>query len=471
MAYVRRRGNQLAIVHGEREPGTGQVQQRVLFIISSKEEALEILGRAEQPSRVHFEGLFQNQFPDIKVNWKKIRQGIEENLDAIPDRHEYRSERQRGRFREDLCAFTRQLILADPQDLVSSARLIQEQRHELEYLADLIRWRLKLREQKENEWNGDNRFSWRFALQGRRVPPDTEEQAAGFYERGEYEKADAIFRLLIDCFPNYAEGHNYLGLIAYEQRHLEQATGHFEKTVELGRKLFPARIGKKRFWSDHSTRPYMRGLRNLTLTLNGAARFDEALALCDRLETECGDDFSAGYYRAAISLNTGMWAQAAESSKRSGGDLDPSSGFVEAFALFELGRLEEALPAFLHAALNFPRAARALCGRRTAAAKSNDEAEDHNTGLTLQWNLHAYLKNQPRAAKTFFQGLVLDPRVAELLDESIAVVRRRQDEHRTGVRSAFDRMQLMRSRPFAVAEASKLWDRLPDRGQRRVSVH
>jgi tetratricopeptide (TPR) repeat protein len=229
------------------------------------------------------------------------------------------------------------------------------------------------------------RFSWRFALQGRRVPPDTEEQAAGFYERGEYEKADAIFRLLIDCFPSYAEGHNYLGLIAYEQRHLEQAIEHFEKTAELGRKLFPARIGKKRFWSDHSTRPYMRGLRNLTLALNGAAR--------------------------------------------------------------------------------------TLCGRRTAAAKSNDEAEDHNTALTLQWNLHAYLKNQPRAAKTFFQGLVIDPRVAELLDESIAVVRRRQDEHRTGVRSAFDRMQLMRSRPFAVAEASKLRDLLPDRGQRRASVH
>lgn len=343
---------------------------------------------------------------------------------------------------------------------MSSARLIQEQRHELEYLADLIRWRLELCQQQEDEWNGDNRFSWRFALQGRRVPPDTEEQAAGFYESGEYEKAGAIFRLLIDCFPHYAEGHNYLGLIAYEQRHLEQAVGHFEKTIELGRKLFPGRIGKKRFWSDHSTRPYMRGLRNLTMTLNGAARFDEALALCDRLETECGDEFSAGHFRAAIYLNTGMWEQAVEYSKLSGGDLDPSSGFVEAFALFELGRPEEALPAFLHAALNFPRAAHTVCGRRMAAAKSNDEAEDHNMGLTLQWNLHAYLKNQRRAAKAFFQRLVLDHRVAELLDEITAVVRRRRDEHRTGVRSAFDRMQLMRSRPSAVAEAGRLTDLL-----------
>ena len=67
MAYVRRRGNQLAIVHGEREPGTGKVQQRILFTIYSKEEAREILGRGEKQGRRHFEGLFRRQFPDIKV--------------------------------------------------------------------------------------------------------------------------------------------------------------------------------------------------------------------------------------------------------------------------------------------------------------------------------------------------------------------------------------------------------------------
>ena len=41
MAYVRRRGNQLAIVQGEREPGTGKVQQRILFTLYSKAEVLE----------------------------------------------------------------------------------------------------------------------------------------------------------------------------------------------------------------------------------------------------------------------------------------------------------------------------------------------------------------------------------------------------------------------------------------------
>jgi hypothetical protein len=69
-----------------------------------------------------------------------------------------RAERVGARFRADLCAFAKQLILADPQDLMPSAQLIREHRHELEYLVDLIQWRLKLREQKPNEWNEDNPF-------------------------------------------------------------------------------------------------------------------------------------------------------------------------------------------------------------------------------------------------------------------------------------------------------------------------
>jgi tetratricopeptide (TPR) repeat protein len=464
MAYVRRRGNQLAIVHGEREPGTGKVQQRILFTIYSKAEALEILGRGESRGRRHFETLFQHQFPDVKVDWSAIRRGLEENLDCLVDRHEVRSERVRARFRDKLCAFAKELMLADPQSLVVSAQLIQEHRHELEYLADRIQWRLELRDQKQNEWNSDNPFFWRFALQGREVPSETEEHAASFYERGEYDKADAIFRLLVDCFDGYAEGHNYLGLIAYERRMLEEAAGHFEKTVELGRRLFPARIGKKRYWSDHATRPYMRGLRNLAMTLNEAGRFDEALALCDRLESECGDHLSAASYRAAIFLNTGNWEQSADFARRSGGDLDPSAGFVEAFALFELGRREELLPAFLRAAIHFPRAARMLARERTKEPGSPDEARDHNTGVSeLRW-LHAYLKDQPRAARKFFRGLVRDRRVARLLDESIAVVRRWGEEHHKGDRSAYDRMNLMQSRPFAAAEARKLRDLLPRAG-------
>jgi tetratricopeptide (TPR) repeat protein len=473
MAYVRRRGNQLALVHGEREEGTGKVQQRILFTIYSKAEALEILGRNDTPKMSHarrFEHLLERENPDLKFNWKAISRAIEENMSELPDLYEYRSERLRGRFRDDLCAFTKQLILADPQDLMPSAQLIQEHRLELEYLVEKIQWRLKLRDQKESEWNQDNPFYWRFALQGRDVPPDTEEHAAGYYERGEYERAHAIFRLLTDCFDGYAEGYNYLGLIALEERKLDEAIAHFEKTIDLGRKLFPARISKKRYWSDHDTRPYMRGLRNLTLALNRAGRFDEALAICDRLENECGDDTTAAANRAAIFLNTGRWSEAAEAAQRLTG-IWPEEGLIAAFALYELGRLEDLLGVFLHGALNHPRAARMVVGERTTAPTGYDEARDHNAGVSLLRELHAYLGRQSRSAKKFFRDLVRDPRVVKLLDESIAVVRRRNEQHAKGGREAFDRMTLMRSREFANAEARKLRDLIVGPGTRGVALH
>jgi tetratricopeptide (TPR) repeat protein len=471
MAYVRKRGNQLAIVQGEREPGTGKVQQRVLFTISSRAEALEILGRGESKRSLNFERLFERQYPDVRVNWDAIRRGIEENLDFLPEVAEYGTERVRARFREGLCAFAKQLMLADPQWLVSSAGLIEEHRHELAYIAELIEWRLKLRQQAPNEWNQDNPFHWRFVLRGRAVPPEIEGQVASFYERGEYEKAEAIFRLLVDTFDGYADGYNYLGLIAYEQDRLEDALALFEKAVEVGRKLFPARIAKKRYWDDLDTRPYMRGLRNLAMTLNEVGRYDEALAICDRLEEECGDEVYPASYRAAVFLNTGEWERAVGEARRSGGDFDPSAGFVEALALFELGRHEELLPVFLHAALRYPRAARMLVGERTNAPDGHDEAVDHNVGVSLRRSLRAFLRKQSRGSRAFFRAVVRDPRVAGLLDELAAVVRRWHGGHATGQRTAFDRMQLMRSRPFAVAEAGKLADLLPLSRRRPAELH
>lgn len=469
MPYLRTRGNQLAIVHGEREPGSGRVQQRILFTIYSKAEALEILGRAASKGASRFQSLLQRQFPELKFGWKKIHRDIDKNLAVLPDVYEYAGERLEHRFRKNLCAFTRGLIQADPQELLPAARLIKQHRHELEYLADLIHWRLKLRDQEPSEWNADNAFCWRFALQGSDVPPDTEEHAAGFYERGEYEKSEAIFRLLIDCFGDWAEGYNYLGLIAYEQHKLEQAAAHFEKTVELGRKLFPLRLARKWYWRDHRTRPYIRGLRNLTLTLNETGRYEEALKLCTCLLDECGDDLTAAAFQAAIFLNTGEWKLAADAAHRAGGETNPSAGFVEALARFELGQTEESLALYLGAALHYPRAARMLVGLRTPEPRSADEARDRNAGVGTRRSVYAYLKQQSRRSKRFFSSLVRDPRVARLLDESIAVVRR-WHEDRSADRSAFDRMKVIQSQAFARSEAHNLRDLIPTTDH-AVSLH
>ena len=462
MAYVRQRGNQVAIVHGVRDPETRKVEQQILFTLYSKGEALEALGRRPGSRAERLEMLLEDQYPHIRFNWPKIRRGIEQNIDHLPDLYEYRRTRLLGRFRQDLCAFARQLILADPQELHSAAQVISDQRLELEYLADLISWRLELCEQEKDEWNEDTPFYWRFALRRGEVPPEVEEQAADFYERGEYARAAAVFRLLVDCFDRYAEGHNYLGLIALAQDQLEEAIGHFEKTIEVGRRLFPKRIAKKRYWTELSTRPYMRGLANLALALNQAGRYDEALAICKRLEDECGDDVQSAAHRASVYLNTGRWQLALAAARHLQG-IDASESLVAALACFELGDREEAAVNLLHGALGSPRAARLLLEERTGRPEGYDEIRDHNRGVSLRKALGAYLSQRRVASRRFFEQLLRHPRVAALLEEKEEVIDRWHAQHTSGEREAFSRKHEMESQEFARDEARRLLGGLESR--------
>ncbi|MFB3906365.1 MAG: hypothetical protein ACE15E_23215 [Acidobacteriota bacterium] len=138
MPYVRKKGKQLLLVHGEREPESGQVQQRVLFTIYSKPEALAIAGKSDARSAGLFEALLSAQYPDLRFDWKAIRAAVARDLDVLPEGHEYRHERVEKRFRHSLVSFARQLFLADPQSLLSAADLIKTQRHELEVIRELI---------------------------------------------------------------------------------------------------------------------------------------------------------------------------------------------------------------------------------------------------------------------------------------------------------------------------------------------
>ena len=455
MPYVRKRGKQLVIVHGKRDPETKKVEQRILFTIYSKAEAQQILGRSNENLAFQFQQLLGNQYPEVRFNWPKLNDAIQSNIHVLPDLYQYKETRLRSRFRGDLCAFARQLMLTDFQDFMAASHLIEEHVVELEYLVQLIQWRLDLRKQEPNQWNVDNPFYWRFTLQGPRVPPDIEEEVAGFYEKGDYSRAKVLFRLLIDCFEDYAEGYNYLGLIALDQEKLEEAIGHFHKTIETGRKHFPKKISRKRYWRDLSTRPYMRGLRNLTMALNRSGRYDDALRLCDRLEKESMDEISATAFRATAYLNLGHYQQAADSAVKIM-KLYPSEGLIAGFAVYELGRTEEALALFIHGALNYPRAARVILGIQTAPPESSHEARDHNAGIDMYRDLNDYLRKEGRRTRRFFKGVVKNGRVGALLNEMDLVIRRRHEQHPTGEREAFDRMTRMQEQEFARQEAQEL---------------
>ena len=457
MAYVRQRGNQLAIVHGVRDPESKKVEQRILFTLYSKAEALAALGKGEKDGAFRFRSLLERSHPTIRFEWEDIFKGIAANLEVLPETYDSRDTRLRREFRDHLLSFARQLVLADPQTLAASSQLLSEHRKELEYVGHLIDSRLEAldgpeeAEAPEDEGRADHAFSWCFATRDMDVPPDVEEDAAELYEQHEYERANVAFKLLTDAFEDYAEGHNYLGLIALEQGRLEEAIACFRKTMEVGRRALPKRVAKGMWWSDLKTRPYMRGLRNLALALNQAKRYDEALDACEQLVEECHDHVTAAAHRAAVSLNTGHWKEALRAAQYIHLS-SPSESVVAAFAAFELARLDEARALFLHAMLNAPRAVGMLMGMNPGRPKSAEEIDAHNTGVSLLLALADYLQKRRPAARRFFSDLWQDERMTKYRKELEDVTRRWRGDREGKDRGAFERMSTLRSWEFAKAE-------------------
>lgn len=455
MAYVRKRGNQIAIVHGDRDADSGNVQQRVLFTIYSQPEALEALGRGSEEGAHQFRAHLQREFPSIRFEWPKIERGIEENLSFLPESHSHGEERLSGQFRDDLRAFTRQLVHADPYLLAPAAKLVASHRHELEFLTELIKWRVHTCTRGRNEGMNDDPFYWRFARQGSDPGPEIEEMAEQVYLRGNLDRAEAVFRLLIECFAEYADGHNYLGHIALDRGKTDQAIEQFEEAAKIGLRTFPKRIAKDRYWDDLDTRPYVRAVRNLAQALEAAGRHEDSLRACERLERECGDNSYAASLRATTYLNTGRWEEGFEAASKVC-EMWPSESFVAAFALFELGDIEESLVWFLHAALNRPRSACVLLGLRRLKIADWDGAEDHNEGVSQLHSMHEYLGNRASQAKKFFRGLMRLPQVVAMLDEVGHARHRSLSQREKGHLEVFHRVTEMSSPEYARERAGEL---------------
>jgi tetratricopeptide (TPR) repeat protein len=453
MPYVRKHGNQVAIVHGERD-ATGQVQQRVLFTLYTKAEAEAAIGlRATNPP-LSLRGLVESRNEGVRFDWPKIEAAIASLKDDLPEAWDYPTSGVAPMLREGVVGLTRALFAADPQSVFSAGAALRAQRPALQLLRDLIDSRLRLVDLiKEGSFNRDNEFGWKVRVAGKAVPVEAEEWLDGLEQRGEDDKAEALASLLVEVWPEFADGYNKLGLIALERGQYDQALLWFARTMEIGRTLFPKRIAKSRWWVDHDTRPYIRGMRNTALTLLWCGRYDEVLPWCDRLESECFDVDAAALHRGSALLNLGRWRESREAVERYV-EIWPEEDFLAAFASFELGEYDDALARWLHAAIQRPRSARMLTGGTTRARpKGRQEVEDHNGGVHRRRDLARYLKRT--AARRFFAAITSAPEVVALVNEREAAVRAREAE-RGEDRSAYDRMMEMATSKFARQQATRL---------------
>lgn len=452
MPYVRKHGNQIAIVHGERD-ATGGVQQRVLFSLYSKPEAEAAIGVRESDPPLSLNGLLELRYERVRFDWRKIAAAIAALKDELPDRYDYPSSGVGPLLRSGLVGMLKAILVADPQTMRSAADALKQNQSELLILRQIIDDRLALmRRVQPHEFNRDNEFGWRARLAGG-IPAEVWERLEGMKSRGERDRAETFAGLLVEAWPEFADGYNTLGWAALDRKEYDAALAWFARALDVGRTLFPKRIPKSRWWNDIETRPYMRALRNTALALAWAGRHADVLPWCDRMELECFDIDVAAVYRAAACLNLRRWSEALDAAARTA-NIWPEEDFVAAFAAFELADHAEALARWLHAAIQRPRAAGIMLDSVPhSEPKRLEEVEDHNAGVHLMRSLGAHLKRKP--ARRFFAAIMSAQDVLHLIHEHQAALTSWRED-RSANRASYDRMMEMRTPGFAQEHARRL---------------
>lgn len=437
MPFIRAHGQQLALVHGSRREG--KVVQEVLFTLYSKAEAHAAIG----PDAWHFEQMVKGLHPAQQFNWPQLREQIAAQLGTLPDTYDHVDARLRKDFRSALVGFTRQLLLADPQWLDVAGEVIAEHEPEFDYLTKWMAWQLQAaKERRDSQFTKDNAFLWRYTSRSSEVPVGAEEEIDGLYERRGFDALIPRAKLLVEAFPNYADGFNVLGLVALDQDRLDDAITYFEQTAEVGRAALPKRVRKDAWWSDHNTRPYMRGLANLARALNRASRFEESLAASDRL-AECARHDVLDDARSAALLNMARYEDA-EATVRVHPGIAP--GYQLAFALLPQHRGAEAWPVLVRAVLHNPRIGQHLLGGRVGPPSSRTEWQDDVTARHLQRDLHVFLPKHRRTINEALKAAIKHPKLAPLIAElhELEGAPRRPDD-----RATFERLHELRSPEFA----------------------
>jgi tetratricopeptide (TPR) repeat protein len=394
MPFVRKHGNQVSIVHGERD-ATGAVQQRVLFSLYSRPEAEAAIGLRRTDPPLSLELLLGSRHEGLRFDWKKLGAAIAQLKDDLPEAYPYRHAGVADLLRGGLVAATKGLLAADPQSMDAAAEALRQHREELLLVRQLIDDRLVLMDEvRPSVFSRDNEYGWKARLAGEVVPPEAWERLDDMVTRGDSPQVEAFAGLLVQAWPAFAEGYNTLGRAALDRGEYDVALAWFAKALEVGRTLFPSRIAKSRWWTDHETRPYIRAMRNTALALSWAGRDAEVLPWSDRLAAECFDEDAAAEFRAAACLNLERWQDAFDAAVSIAPQW-PDQDLVAAFAALELGQRQEALARYLRAVILRPRATNIALGNPAPSPPTDAaEVEEHNAGVFLKRSIGPYLKRK-----------------------------------------------------------------------------
>jgi len=441
MAYVRTKGNQVLLVHGVRSRDTGAVDQQTLFTFYTKAELQAAMGEHSKVFRDQLEA----DHPDLRFNWQAIDAGLREHLDHVPDAAPDQRTTAAVELRQALVELARVTWELSPSELQSAKELVDANRAALKLTVGRLQSLLSAPPPMDSEFTRDTPSLWRQARRARAIPLHGWEQLAELWHRCEYPEAEALAGLLSEAFPMFADARNYLGLAAMERGDLPASLRHFLDAEAVGRKQFPRRIAKSRYWSDHDTRPFLRALIHQVTACNRMGEYKKALDVCDRLERDHGQDIYAAALRVPVLLNDRQWSAAALHAEQMTG-LYPENHVLLALAGLELHDHSQAQQHFVRCALELPATVGLLLGMRLHSGMLED-ARDHNHGVSLLRDTKAYRTTHDKSLQ-YFRKLWSHPVVKAAVLEADEV-RQKSRTNRSGERTWFDRMQRLHSMEHA----------------------
>jgi Tfp pilus assembly protein PilF len=181
---------------------------------------------------------------------------------------------------------------------------------------------------------------------------DTLDQGLDLLEQADEEEAGRYFFKSIEIDPTYADGYNHLANIVWRKGDWKQAEGLYRKALGCA-ELEVKDIHQGGFWGILESRPYMRALHGLGLTLWRQGRLEDATSTFKRmLKLNPNDNQGARYLMGPIHHQMGNLEEATKWYEQNGDD--PHNLYNYGLALVQQDKLEEAAKVLIFAVFANP---------------------------------------------------------------------------------------------------------------------
>ncbi len=202
---------------------------------------------------------------------------------------------------------------------------------------------------------------------------------------------------------------------------------------------------------------------NLATAFLRAGRYEDALGVGRRLESECGEAESVRHCRILVHLNQRDWRLALDAA---GSGHDAVDALLASLAAVELGEEAVARAKLVEAILGAPETVAVLFGYRDKSKPDGYRAvESQNMGVELHASLTRYLSVRSGRSKRLARQLWQHPVVTDLRQE-VRALEREWTAERDQDRRTLERLERIRSRSFAEETAARL-EQQPTNGRRK----